>query len=164
VATIWPHPVEPGATGQPASVVHAHPALEAIDSLANELLGTSSTGPNGAGLRPAPGLARQAPAAPALETEEFEEFGYAPSGPQSALPEIAYVDENRELWSPASGKSEQGSSEPETSAATADRNAPGQWPKREPGPKLPPLDADTLALLVNEALVEQARRHGVDLS
>jgi hypothetical protein len=27
-----------------------------------------------------------------------------------------------------------------------------------------PLDAETLASLVNDALVEQARRHGVDLS
>jgi hypothetical protein len=28
----------------------------------------------------------------------------------------------------------------------------------------PQVDADTLASLVNDALIEQARRHGVDLS
>jgi hypothetical protein len=169
--TTWPRPVEPGVASQPPRVTRAHPALEAIDALANELLGTSSRDPNGAGLRPAPGLARPAPAdqprspaAPALEAEPFEEFQRAQSGPQSALSEIVHVGQNRGLWSPARERVGQEASESNATAVRAERSTLGQWLRTEPGPEPPSLDADTLALLVNEALVEQARRHGVDLS
>jgi hypothetical protein len=92
----------------------------------------------------------------------------APTAATTGVPEAHTAGDTAfPLESPALALSTSHSPVPPVSGAPDDGFAAG-WPPAGVPANSPakdwPLDAETLAAMVNDALVEQARRHGVDLS
>jgi hypothetical protein len=144
-------------------------AMELLDSIATELLAAPAAAPRGAA------AASPAPPPPARESEPRQAIVPSHRKPGRDFPALAHDagrpgTTNLELPLIDSAASAQVSLVPRPAAVTSFSLAVASQTSSSPTatgdaqPASPQLDPELLASLVNEVLVEQARRHGVDLS
>jgi hypothetical protein len=143
--------------------------MELLDSIATELLAAPAAAPRGAA------AASPAPIPPARESEPRQAIVPSHREPGRDFPALAHDAgrpgaPNLELPLIDSAASAQVSLVPRAAAVTSFSLAVAPQASSSPTatgdaqPASPQLDPELLASLVNEVLVEQARRHGVDLS